>query len=82
MGWRMNVMDFLMHRYHMTFNQARLFPLGTTVLFMRHVRDVMSDGGSAGNPLVAAMVRARQRVRRWYEATHTIVEAIDAGGGA
>jgi hypothetical protein len=69
----MNVLDFLMHRYHFTFQTARLFPLGTVVLFMRHVRDCQSDGESADNPLVAAMVRARERVRRWYEATHEIV---------
>lgn len=77
----MNILDFLMHRYHFTFHQARLFPLGTTVIFMRHVRDVMSDGESQDNPLVAAMVRARQRVRRWYEATHRIVDVIEGGPG-
>jgi hypothetical protein len=75
----MNILDFLMHRYHFTFNQARLFPLGTTVLFMRHVRDVMTNGESQDNPLIAAMVRARQRVRRWYEATHRVVDALEGG---
>jgi hypothetical protein len=62
-----------MHRYHYTFHQARLFPLATAAVMMRHVRDVTGDGMSQDNPIISAMLRARNRVRRWYEATHEIV---------
>jgi hypothetical protein len=76
LGWRVNLLDFLMSRYRFSFHQARLFPLGSAVIFMRHVRDVSSGGDSADNPLVRAMVQARQLVRRWYAATHEIEAAI------
>ena len=81
LGWRWNLLDFLMSRYGMTYKNAMLFPLGTAARLMGHVRDVASGGTSPENPVIAAMLRARQRVRRWYVATHEIIAPVAKGVG-
>ena len=63
-----------------TFKAAREFPLATAFLMARHRADCRADGESPDNPLVASLVHARARVRRWAAEHLHIVPGSPSSG--
>jgi len=63
-----------------TFSAARAFPLATALLMARHRADVRAGGDSADNPLVRAMINAREAVRKFALAHCTLMPGAPLAG--